>query len=69
MVIQTDVLDAVDRICAEETMQPWADYERIRDYYEISVEDDGTDEIRVVFYRLRKQKKFVRYLKKMELQE
>lgn len=50
-------------------MQPWADYERIRDYYEISVEDDGTAEIRVVFYRLRKQKKFVRYLKNLGLED
>ena len=69
VVLQADVQDAVDRLCVEETMQPWTDYERIRDYYEISVEDDGTAEIRVVFYRLRKQKKFVRYLKKLELQD
>ena len=64
MVIRTHVQDAVDMLCLEETLQPWTDYERIRDYFEITLDDERA-EVRMVFYRIRTQKKFVRYLNKL----
>jgi hypothetical protein len=65
VVLRADVQDNVDMLCLTEALEPWADYERIRDHFEIIVQDDGMAEIRVIFYRLNKQRKFVRYLKKM----
>ncbi len=67
VALTADIQDAVDKLCIEETMQKWADYERIRDYFEIVVEADSAAQIRVVFYRIRKQRKLVRYLKNLGL--
>jgi len=67
--LHADIHDAVDMLCMDETLQPWADYERIRDYYENSVNEDGEAEVRMVFYRVRKQKKFVRYLNNLGVKE
>jgi hypothetical protein len=66
VILQADIRDAVDLLCVEETLTPWADYDRIRDYFEITVDDNSRAEIKVVLYRIRKQKKFIRYLKNLE---
>jgi len=68
VVILVEIQNAIDLLSVDEAFQPWADYERIRDYYTISLTDTGTGEIRIVFYRIRKQKMFVRYLQNLGLE-
>ena len=65
VALQADIHDAVDLFCLKETLDPWADYERIKDYHEITVGDDGKADIQMVFYRIRTRKKFLRYLKEL----
>ncbi len=65
VVLQADIQDAVDMLCVEETLQPWADYKRIRDYFEISGNDNGMAAIKMIFYRIRRQKEFIRYLQNL----
>jgi len=69
VVLQSEIKDDVDLISVKDVMKPWIDSERIRDHNEITFERDGVAEIRVVFYRIRTQKKFIRYLKESGIKE
>lgn len=64
-VLNTDIKDAVDFLAWKEILEPWADNDRLRDYYEIEIHPDKPDEIKLVFYRRRKRDKFLRYLSKL----
>ncbi len=65
VALQADIHDAVDLLCLEETFEPWTDCERIRDYQEITIDDDGKADVHMVFYRIRTRKKFILYLKEL----
>lgn len=69
IMLHAEILNSVDRLVWDELLKPWRDDNRIRDYYEIECFADGTAEIKMVFYRLRKQKKFFRYLINLGVQQ
>jgi len=62
VLLKANFHDAIDELAFCEMMKPWTDIESIRDYFEIEDCDDGNAEIRVVFYKLKNQKRFIRYL-------
>ena len=69
VALQADINDAVDLLGLEETFEPWTDCERIRDYHEITIDDDGKADVQMVFYRIRTRKKFILYLKGLGVEE
>lgn len=69
IVLHAEILNSVDRLVWDEFLKPWRDDKRRRDYHEIECFADGTAEIRMKFYRLRKQKKVFRYLINLGVQQ
>lgn len=65
VVLNAIISDAVDFLAWKEILKPWADNDRIRDYYEITVHPDKPSEIKLIFYRIRKRDKFLRYMSKL----
>jgi len=68
VALQADIHDAVELHCLREALDPWADYKRIKDYHEITVDDNCNADIQMVFYRIRTRKKFLRYLKELNVE-
>ena len=65
VLMNAKISDAVDFLALKECCEPWADNDRIRDYYEITVHPDKPAKIKLVFYRRRKRDKFLRYMKNL----
>lgn len=62
VLLNAKISDAVDFLSWKEILEPWADNDRIRDYYEITVHHDKPSEIKLIFYMRRKRDKFLKYL-------
>ena len=69
VVIQFEIKDDIDLISVKDVMRPWINSERIRDHNGITFKGNGIADVRVVFYRIRTQKKFIHYLNKLGLRE
>ncbi len=69
VVLRAYTKDAVDLIVVHDVMKPWIDFERVREHYKISFEGGSVAEIKVIFYRIRTQKKFIRHLKQLGVKE
>ena len=61
--------DISDMMIWENFLRPWNDTERVRDYSEVDADGDGTAEIIMTCYKLRKQKKFIKYLRGLGIGE
>jgi len=69
VVLNAEIRDAVDFLSWKEGLEPWGDNDRLRDFYKITVHPDQLSEIRLIFYKKSKREQFLRYLKKIELDE
>jgi len=69
VVLNAEIRDAIDFLSWKEVLGPWKDNDRIRDFYEIRVQMNEPSEIRLIFYKKSKREQFLRYLKKIGLNE